>query len=268
MEVLYIVPRKYKKIDCSKEDIIELHRISSDESNPRLAIRAKIVLGCIEGKQIKDIAAELNERPNTVITWRRRFAENGIEGLLNLPRGYSGNRYGSDLRERILSKLNMSPSDGREHWTGNTLSHELNVPPDVIWRCLRKEGIKLTDVKIYAGDDSGSPTCIDYDIPLTLTIKEDSLVMDSCINKNDIFEKQRMDLVLTAKVVGKDGQTIEKEIRIEDALPDINDFDLSTKEGFLDDFHEVEKSLLQARGMLTEELAKEYLDEASKKNGF
>ena len=261
------MPRKYAKIDCSKEDIIELTKMSSDESNIRLATRAKIVLGCIEGKQIKDIAAELNERPNTVITWRRRFSENGIEGLLNRPRGYSGNRYGADLRERILSKLNTPPPDGMEHWTGNTLSQDLNVPPDVIWRCLRKEGIKLTDVKIGAVDDSGSPAHIDYDIPLTISIREDSLIMDGHTFKNDVIEKQRMSLVLTAKAIGRDGQTIEKEIRIEDALPDINDFDLSTKEGFLDDFHDVEKSLLQARGMLTEELAREYLDEAAKKNG-
>ena len=174
LEVSYIMPRKYTKIDCSKEDIIELTKLSSDGSDIRLATRAKIVLGCIEGKQIKDIAAELNERPNTVITWRRRFSENGIEGLLNRPRGYSGNRYGADLRERILNKLNTSPPDGRERWTGSTLSRDLNVPPDVIWRCLRKEGIKLTDIKIGVDDDSGSPTRIDYDIPLTISIREDS----------------------------------------------------------------------------------------------
>ena len=259
------MPRKYEKIDCSKEVIIELTKIASDTSNIRLATRAKIVLGCIEGKQIKDIAAELNERPNTVITWRRRFAENGIEGLLNRPRGYSGNRYGTDLRERILSKLTTTPPDGMEHWTGNTLSRELNVPPDVIWRCLRKEGIKLADVRISTDNESGLPIHVDYNIPLVLSVREDSF-MDSFTDKNDITEKQRMDLVLTAKVVSKDGQIIEKEIRIEDALPDINDFDLSTKDGFLSDFHEVEKSLLQARGMLTEELVKDYLEEASKKN--
>lgn len=255
------MPRKYKKIDCSKEDIIELHKLSEDESNPRIAIRARIVLGCVEGKQIKDIAAELHERPNTVITWRKRYAEQGIDGLLNLPRGYSGNRYGSDLKERILSKLSTSPPNGREHWTGNTLSDELAVPADVIWRCLRKEKIKLDEIAPEMFQEDKLPDEVKYNIPLVLSVREDAYMAN-----NETLTTEKMDLVLKAQVIGKDGNTIEKEIRIEDALPDISDFDLSTKEGFLRDFHEVEKSMLLARGQIVEDITKKYLDEASKKN--
>lgn len=259
------MPRTYKKVDCSKEDIRELHRLSEGDANPRLAMRAKIVLGCIEGKQIKDIAAEFNERPNTVITWRKRFSEQGINGLFNLPRGYSGNRYGSDLKERILIKLRTTPPNGREHWTGNTLSEELGVPPDVIWRCLRKEKIKLADVKPDKISDDTRPGEVKYDIPPVLSVKEDAYMNDN-ITDNKTESAERMDLVLTAQVIGKDGSIIQKEIRIEDALPDIRDFDLSTRDGFLRDFHEVEKSMLLARGQLTENLTREYLDAASKKN--
>lgn len=255
------MPRKYKKIDCSKEDIIELHKLSEDESNPRIAIRAKMVLGCVEGKQIKDIAAELHERPNTVITWRKRYAEQGIDGLLNLPRGYSGNRYGSDLKERILSKLSTSPPNGREHWTGNALSYELAVPADVIWRCLRKEKIKLDEITPEMFQEGKLPDEVKYNIPLVLSVREDAYMAN-----NEALTTEKMDLVLKAQVIGKDGNTIEKEIRIEDALPDISDFDLSTKEGFLRDFHEVEKSMLLARGQIVEDITKMYLDEASKKN--
>lgn len=255
------MPRTYKKIDCSKEDIIELHRLSDDESNPRLAIRARIVLSCVEGKQIKDIAAELNERPNTVITWRKRYSEQGIDGLMNRPRGYSGNRYGSDLKDRILLKLSTSPPNGREHWTGNTLSEELGVPADVIWRCLRKDKIKLDEVAPETFKEDNLPDEVKYNIPLVLSVKEDAYMTN-----NEISSSKKMDLVLKAQVIGKDGNTIEKEIRIEDALPDISDFDLSTKEGFLKDFHEVEKSMLLARGQIVEDITKEYLDAASKKN--
>lgn len=259
--------RTYEKIDCSKEDILELHRLSENDTNHRLAKRAQIVLGCIEGKQIKDIAAELGERPNTVITWRKRFSEHGISGLFNLPRGYSGNRYGPDLRERILVKLNTSPPNGREHWTGNTLSEELGVPADVIWRCLRKEKIKLTDVSFDRDSNGALPPEVNYDIPLVVSVREDAYRSDNIIDENT-GTAEKMDLVLTAQVIGRNGSMIKKEIRIEDALPDISDFDLSTKEGFLRDFHEVEKNMLLARGQLTEDVAKEYLDAASKKNGM
>lgn len=43
-------------------------------------MRALMVLRCIEGEQIKDIAADLHERPNTVILWKNRFSANGITG--------------------------------------------------------------------------------------------------------------------------------------------------------------------------------------------
>lgn len=259
------MPRTYKQVDYSKKDIIELHKLSEDDTNPRVAKRAQIVLGCIEGKQIKDIAAELHERPNTVITWRRRFSEQGIRGLFNLPRGYSGNRYGADLRERIFVKLNTTPPNGGKHWTGNLLSEELGVPPDVIWRCLRKEGIKLSADSLNIISDGTLPREVEYNIPLVLSVREDAYMIDNTTNNAGTAEK--MDLVLTAQVIGKDGSTIEKKIRIADALPDISDFDLSTKDGFLKDFHEVEKSMLLARGQLTEDLTRDYLDAVSKKNG-
>ena len=44
----------------------------------RLAERANIVLGCLEGRSVSRIARDLKIRPNTVIEWRRRFEKEGI----------------------------------------------------------------------------------------------------------------------------------------------------------------------------------------------
>ena len=133
--------KRYKPVNYSKTDIIELDRIATSSDDQRLSMRARIILACIEGRQIKDIAAEFNERPNTVILWRRRFDEQGIQGLYNLPRGKNANRYGSDLKNRVLLLLGETPPDGEPRWTGELLSKKLSVPATVIWRLLRKEGI-------------------------------------------------------------------------------------------------------------------------------
>ena len=263
------MPRTYKRIECSKTDIIILHEMSTDTSNPRLALRAQMVLQCIEGRQVKDIAAELGERPNTVILWRNRFAEGGVDGLANLPRGDSANKYGGDLKQRIYDKLNSHPPDGSTRWTGNSLSKELGVPPDVIWRCLRKEKIKLSDITVTLDDNSAHPIEDIYDIPLELHVRKDVAMNSKLVNSVDIENPnadESMDLVIAARIEGKDGTVIEKEIRLSDALPNVKDFDLSTKEGFLRDFDQLEKSMLAARNRVTEGIAKEYLDVASKKN--
>ena len=263
------MPRKYKRVTSSKTDIIKLHELSIDSDNPRLALRAQIVLRCIEGEQVKDIAAALGERPNTVILWRRRYESDGIQGLRNLPRGDSGGKYGDDLKKRILDKLNTEPPDGSSRWTGRTLSEELGIPPDVVWRYLRKEGVKLSDVKVASEDISVYEEEI-YDLPLELHVRKDTAMSkDNSVSHADETvgeSKELMDLIVTARIVGKDGTVIEKEIHLEDCLPDVADFDLSTKEGFLRDFDKLEKSMLSARGQLTEGITKEYLDNASKKN--
>ena len=114
------MPKSYKPLSCSKTDIIELNKSASSTDDPRLALRAKIVLECAEGKQVKDIAADLQERPNTVILWRKRFEEHGLQGLLNLPRGKNAFRYGTDLKDRLFSLLDTQPPDGEARWTGNS----------------------------------------------------------------------------------------------------------------------------------------------------
>ena len=53
-------------------------------------MRARIVLGCAEGEQNQDVAAELGLDKTTVGKWRRRFVEARLDGLRDEPRsGYA-----------------------------------------------------------------------------------------------------------------------------------------------------------------------------------
>jgi len=60
----------------------ELTLLASRRSTAQgLALRARIILACAEGEQSKVVAARLGIDPDTVGKWRRRFAEQGLEGL-------------------------------------------------------------------------------------------------------------------------------------------------------------------------------------------
>lgn len=78
--------------------------------------------------------------------------------------------------------------------------------------------------------------------------------------------KEMMDLEFTARIIGKDGTVIEKKVRLDGALPTLEDFDLATKEGLLRDLGTMDRAFISARDQLTEGLANEYADAAFKKN--
>lgn len=69
-----------------------------------------------------------------------------------------------------------------------------------------------------------------------------------------------------ARIVNPDGKVVEKTITSYSELPSLDDFDLETREGFLNDIDKLEKSILKARNQIGEAIAEKYLDSAFKKN--
>jgi transposase len=132
-------------ISCSDKDRRELGRlINSRTDEIRMIERAKIVMGCLEGKRNNEIAAELDIRPGTVAVWRRRFAAEGMKGLRDRQRsGKPPRQPVSELRNRLLGQIEQPPPAGLATWDGKSLAQTLGVSDDTVWRLLRKEGIQL-----------------------------------------------------------------------------------------------------------------------------
>ena len=139
------MPRNAKILKCTDDEIEELQKaIKAHSTEQRIVRRAKMVLLCHEGKQIKEIAAELGERPNTVIVWRDRYNEKRFAGLFDAHRSGRRATYGSETRDAILKKLGETPPNGLARWDGAALAEALNISDDAVWRILRKEGIQLS----------------------------------------------------------------------------------------------------------------------------
>jgi transposase len=109
----------------------------------RLVERARMVLGCLEGKRNDIVGRELGVRPNTVGLWRKRFAAGGMAGLRDRARPGKTAKYGPELRLRVLHQLELPPPKGLASWDGGSLAAALGVSDDAVWRILRKEGIQL-----------------------------------------------------------------------------------------------------------------------------
>jgi len=109
----------------------------------RLVERAGMVLMCLGGQPIVQIAKKYGTRSNTVIEWRNRFARDGVKGLRDLPRSGKPPTYGVEFRNRVLAALEQPPPAGQARWDGQALATKLGSSADALWRMLRKEGICL-----------------------------------------------------------------------------------------------------------------------------
>lgn len=105
--------------------------------------RARIILSCLAGEKIQDIAAKLSTSPSTVIRWKNRFLEKGLAGLCDQARSGRPNKYAADFKSMVLDKLEQAPPKGYGQWDGALLARELNVSKDAVWRLLREHRISL-----------------------------------------------------------------------------------------------------------------------------
>lgn len=131
-------------ISCGLEDRQELERLAgSRTASKQMVERAQIVLGCLAGQRVKEVARACHTRPNTIIKWRQRFAQHGLAGLRDAPRPGAKPVYGEDFRNRVLALLEQPPPVGQACWDGPAVAAALKGSVHAVWRVLRQEGICL-----------------------------------------------------------------------------------------------------------------------------
>jgi transposase len=131
-------------ITCNPEDRQELERLASSRTEAKqLVERAQIVLGCLEGQRVKEVARACRTRPNTVIKWRERFTRLGVKGLRDAPRPGATPIYGEEFRNRVLATLEGRPPPGQACWDGPAVAAVVKGSVHAVWRVMRQQGICL-----------------------------------------------------------------------------------------------------------------------------
>lgn len=167
------------QITCNPEEQETLKRLASSRTEAKQMVeRARIILGCLEGKRVEDVARKCGTRPNTVIKWRQRFARSGIAGLKDAPRPGAKKLYGEDFRKQVLAILEKQPPVGQACWDGPAVAAALKSSPDAVWRVLRREGICLQRQRSWcvSTDKEFAPKAADI-VGLYLNPPENALVI-------------------------------------------------------------------------------------------
>lgn len=144
------MPRHAAPLNCSEEVLAQLTAWSrSRREEARLVERSRILLACLEGKEIQQVARELGASIATVRKWRGRFAAQGLEGLRDQPRSGKPPVYDAAFRDRVLALLEQPPPAGLSHWDGRTVAQQLGASVHAVWRLLRREGIYLERLRTW-----------------------------------------------------------------------------------------------------------------------
>ncbi len=122
-------------ITLTDEERKELDRLSrSRKSWQALALRARIVLAAADGLSDKEIAALLEVTELTVGKWRRRFAEDRLDGLHDAPRSGAPRRIGDDeVAEVVRMTLEETPPDAT-HWSLRSMARATGYGASTIHR--------------------------------------------------------------------------------------------------------------------------------------
>src|SRR5438094_2657721 len=107
-----------------------------------LALRAKIILACAEGKPNGVVARQTRVRQQTVGKWRSRFLSRGVDGLLDEPRPGTPRRLGdAELEQVLTTTLESLPRDAT-HGSTRSLAQQSGLSRSTINRIWRAFGLQ------------------------------------------------------------------------------------------------------------------------------
>src|SRR5713101_6996010 len=109
------------EILLTKQQHSDLSSIAQSRALPAgYVFRAKLILMLSEGASFNAIKRQLQTTAPTIVRWKQRFRQHGLEGLDTYHPGQKPRVLTPALRARILSATRRKPSDGSTHWSCRT----------------------------------------------------------------------------------------------------------------------------------------------------
>jgi len=111
-------------------------------SSQRLALRARIILACVNETLNQDVARQLRVRATTVGKWRRRFLKDRLNGLTDEPRPGAPRSIDDAAVEDVVTRtLETKPAEAT-HWSTRGMAAATGLSQTAIVRIWHAFGLK------------------------------------------------------------------------------------------------------------------------------
>src|SRR5499427_4971829 len=142
------------EVSLTTDQRLELRSIAQSRSLPAgYFFRAKLILMLAEGASFNTIKRCLQTSAPTIIRWKQRFLQSGLDGRDTYHPGQPATVLTPALRARILSATRKKPSDGSTHWSCRRLAATLQVSKDAVHRVWKEAGLKPHRLERYLASD-------------------------------------------------------------------------------------------------------------------
>jgi len=145
------VPSRASVIDLSTRDREEIDRWLDAHGTPQqVALRSRIVLAAAEGQSDSAVARDLEINRKTVILWRSRFAQEGIDSLWEVAPGRGRKpTFGAEKIKTIVDATLQTKPKGMTHWSCRLMAKNQQVSKSTISNIWRSHNLKPHRVKNF-----------------------------------------------------------------------------------------------------------------------
>src|SRR5713226_1707243 len=135
--------RPIPPLQLSREERETLERwVRRPKSAQALALRARVILACAQGKTNTAVAQQMHLAKPTVGKWRSRFIARRLDGLLDEPRPGAPREIGDAAVERLIATTLTERPAGATHWSSRMLATKLGLSQTTVSRIWRAFGLQ------------------------------------------------------------------------------------------------------------------------------
>ncbi len=137
--------------DCDPAALALLRRIAGDgKRSAAIRKRARIALLAAESRPEREIAKILGVSRPTVSRWRKRFEDEGVEGLLREKAGKPGRKSRqSELSAEVLALICQPPPQNRTVWTGRAMAEAMDLSLRSVQRIWSAENLDPRRIRFF-----------------------------------------------------------------------------------------------------------------------
>lgn len=126
---------------------------SQDKGEPRLALRASLILACARGERNSDVATAYKVSPATVGKWRLSFLEHRLAGLRDKPRPGAPPTITAAAREQVFARIQQSDLENSPLST-RCLAEECGLSQSAVSRIRRSSSLPASRRKASGTADT------------------------------------------------------------------------------------------------------------------